>query len=463
MSPRASIVAASQIIAHTPDLIAMGSKPSRVIAKDPQIGLEIAENLRSAADAAAYLPNQIFIGAEPPRGLLNAGRPWWSELGEERREGSHGLFFEQSEFLEAMARVDRAGLVVVHGLPANDTRAPQRRVLDALPFGKAEPGSGPSLDVPITTGEGISMQVAWGYPGDEALSPPVVLENTAGKASGALALARALEKFGVDAGELDYVISCSEEAVGDRYQRGGGNLGKAIAESVGAVNASGFDVKDFCAAPIPALVVASALIESGVARTVAVAAGGSVPKLGMKFQGHLQLNMPVLEDCLGAVAVILRADGEGPRVRLDAVGKHPVAAGGSNQKIFEELIFAPLDHLGIKAGDIDAFGTELHNPELTEPQGSGDVPLRNYKMIGALAARMGHIDRADIDDFLGSRAFAGFAPTQGHIASAVCLLPYVRECFEKGTMSRVQLIAKASLFLGKMSGLSDGASLILEV
>ena len=66
--------------------------------------------------------------------------------------------------------------------------------------------------------------------------------------------------------ELEYAIGCGEEAVGDRYQRGGGNLGKAIAEQAGCSNASGSDVKAFCAGPIHALVVA------GVARL-----GGRLP------------------------------------------------------------------------------------------------------------------------------------------------------------------------------------------
>jgi hypothetical protein len=173
--------------------------------------------------------------------------------------------------------------------------------------------------------------------------------------------------------------------------------------------------------------------------------------------------MPVLEDCLGAVAVLLRRGASGPAVRLDAVGKHSVAAGGTNQQIFEELVFRPLEEAGLKVTDVGAFGTELHNPELTEPQGSGDVPLRNYKMIAALAARKKHIDRSEIDQFLAQRSFAGFAPTQGHIASGICLVPHVLSQMAAGQLSRAQLVAKASLFLGKMSSLSDGASVLLEV
>ena len=84
-------------------------------------------------------------------------------------------------------------------------------------------------------------------------------------------------------------------------------------------------------------------------------------------------------------------------------------------------------------------------------------------MIAAMAVRGQHIGRSAIDSFLSARAFAGFAPTQGHIASGVCVLPHVLAEMRAGRMSRAQLVAKASLFLGKMSGLSDGASVIVEV
>ena len=50
---------------------------------------------------------------------------------------------------------------------------------------------------------------------------------------------------------------------------------------------------------------ARVLIQSGVAKKVAVVAGGSLAKLGMKFESHLKKNMPVLEDVLGSFAVIL--------------------------------------------------------------------------------------------------------------------------------------------------------------
>jgi betaine reductase len=155
-------------------------------------------------------------------------------------------------------------------------------------------------------------------------------------------------------------------------------------------------------------------------------------------------------------------DGRSPRVRLDSVGVHPVSAGSSNPKIMEALSIAPLDRLGMGMLDVDDYATELHNPEITEPQGSGNVPERNYKTLAALAVRRGDLDRADMGDFVERRGMPGFAPTQGHIASALCYVPHARARLMNGSARRVQLIAKGSLFLGRMSEQSDGMSVLLE-
>ena len=114
--------------------------------------------------------------------------------------------------------------------------------------------------------------------------------------------------------------------------------------SAACAEASGADVKNFCAAPVPALVVASALVSAGVFERVAVVAGGSLAKLGMKFQGHLKNDLPVLEDVLGGAAALVerRRRQRPPQVRLDGVGRHPVAAGGSQPPDHGALALEPL-------------------------------------------------------------------------------------------------------------------------
>ncbi|HEV2723106.1 MAG TPA: DUF5940 domain-containing protein, partial [Thermoleophilaceae bacterium] len=214
------------------------------------------------------------------------------------------------------------------------------------------------------------------------LSAHVLIDNLAAKATASLAMVHLLERSGIDPASVDYVIGCGEEAIGDRYQRGGGNLAKAVAEVAGLTEASGADVKNFCAAFVPALVMASSLVGAGVFQRVAIIAGGSLAKLGMKFQGHLAKDLPVLEDVLGGTA--------------------------------------------------------------------------------ALGARRGDFAREEIEEFVRTRGMPGFAPTQGHIASALCYLPHARARLCSGHARRVQLIAKGSLFLGRMSEQSDGMSVMLE-
>ncbi len=120
-----------------------------------------------------------------------------------------------------------------------------------------------------------------GHAVDEALSAHILLENLACKAGGLLALLHLLKKAGMRSDEVDFVIECSEEAAGDLNQRGGGNFAKSIAEIAGCINASGFDIRAFCAGPVAALITGASLVASGVHKNVVVLAGGAVPKLFM--------------------------------------------------------------------------------------------------------------------------------------------------------------------------------------
>jgi betaine reductase len=144
------------------------------------------------------------------------------------------------------------------------------------------------------------------------------------------------------------------------------------------------------------------------------------------------------------------------------VGRHRVAAGGSNQQIMEALAVEPLVRHGMSLTTVDDYATELHNPEVTETAGSGNVPDRNYRTIAALAIRRGDIAREDLDRFVRERGMTGFAPTQGHLASALCYLPHALRRITSGAAERAMLIAKGSLFLGRMCQLSDGMSVLLE-
>jgi betaine reductase len=126
------------------------------------------------------------------------------------------------------------------------------------------------------------------------------------------------------------------------------------------------------------------------------------------------------------------------------------------------LIVKPLDRLGLKMTDVDKYATEMHNPEVTLPAGSGNTPLTNYKIMGALAAIRKEIDRTAIDTFVRERGMPGFSPTQGHIPAAVPFLGHALEEMRQKRLKYAMFVAKGSLFLGRMSQLSDGLSFLLE-
>lgn len=463
---------AASVLAHAPGLARHGSKPARELAGAPDVATRFLNSLRGFDEAVGYPAHQAFLGRVHPRDL--PPRPWvGTTLPGAERAAPAGEIIPEEELLGLMALVDGFGLITLDPAVAEDAAArlaahPLAKGLDlagvTASAGDAAQAAGEPGALALHLGDGSQAgAVRTAHEGDESLAASVLLENLASKATGLLALQHLLDRTGAEPGSIDYVIGCGEEAVGDRYQRGGGNLAKAIAEQAGLSEASGADVKNFCAAPIPALVMAASLVQAGVVGSVAVVAGGSLPKLGMKFQGHLDHDLPVLEDVLGGTAALVTADdGRSPRVRLDAVGRHTVGAGSANPQIVTSLGVEPLERVGLGMTDVDDYATELHNPEITEPQGSGDVATRNYRTLAALAAQRGEIDREAIDRFTAERGMPGFAPTQGHLASALCYLPHVLDRLTTGGAQRSLLLAKGSLFLGRMSHGSDGMSVLLE-
>jgi betaine reductase len=183
----------------------------------------------------------------------------------------------------------------------------------------------------------------------------------------------------------------------------------------------------------------------------------------MKFLYHIEKRMPVLEDMLAAVAVwIGRDDGKSPLINLRSVGRHPVSAGASLDQQLKTLVLEPLDRLKIEPLFIDKFVTELHNPEITLAANGGDVAERNYRMLGAVLTKAGKFARAEIPAFIKEKGLPGFAPTQGHIASALAYMPHAVQGLTHGQFHNCFLFARASLFLGQMTQLSDGMSVLLE-
>jgi betaine reductase len=298
---------------------------------------------------------------------------------------------------------------------------------------------------------------------DDSLKAHVLLENMFAKASGALVMHHLFRRANLKPEEVDFILSCSEEAVGDRYNRGGGSLSKAIGEMCHCMNATGHDIKAFCAAPLHALLDAASMVEAGIFKNVVVVGGGCLAKIGMKYSGHLKHQMPILEDVLAGIAfAVTKDDGVNPVIRLDCVGKHDIGAASNQEAIMRSLVVKPLSKIGKKMMEIDRYATEMHNPEVTLPAGSGNTPYTNYKLMGALAAMAKEIDPGSIEEFVKKKGMPGFSPTQGHVPAAVPFLGHALEAMRRGEMNTTLFVAKGSLFLGRMSQLSDGMSLLLE-
>jgi glycine/sarcosine/betaine reductase complex component C subunit beta len=463
-------------LAHTPGLVRYGSKPRRDIARDATIAKAITAHLRSYEAAAAYPPNRAFLGHMHPDTLASIPQPWFTSAAPGTRWGAHGEIMPEEEFYGVLKICDAFDLVHLKAGFVEEARAalathPLLTPTDLERLGTGFPeahiitqcgGSPPALPLYLRNGRLIGcMQAA--HEEDAALAADVLLENLTCKASAVMAMRTLLVQEQLDPLALPYVLNSGEEAVGDRYQRGGGNLAKAVAEMCGCQAATGVDIKGFCCGPVHALTVAGSLVSARVFSQVAVVGGCALAKLGMKYRGHLQHDQPILEDVLAAVAIVVSADdGVSPRLRLDALGRHTVAAGSSQKAIFEHLVSQPLERLGLHFTDVDKYATELHNPEVTEPAGSGNVPQLNYRVIAGLAAMRKEITPAQVPAFVATHGMPGFAPTQGHIASAVPFLGHAVDGLRDGSLQRVMLLAKGSLFLGRMTQMADGMSFLLE-
>lgn len=437
--------------------------------------LNLPNHIQSYDEACRYAPNLVYIGAMEPENLRQTKVPFSENLEKDTvRFGSFGEIMPEDEFIALMSICDVFDLIWLE----ENFRSEVKVKIDAHAFldefQKQRLGKGYSLSeieneikehhaLPLYYGNKIAACVRTAHDTDENLFAHVMLENLACKASGVLSLLHLIKNSGMNPADIDYVIECSEEAVGDMNQRGGGNMAKAVAEIANCTNATGCDVRGFCAGPTSALINAAGLIYAGVHKNIAVVAGGSIPKLYMNAREHVKKNMKALENCIGSFGVLLAEDdGTMPVIRLDSVGKHSVGDGASPQAVATALILKPLEKLGLKIIDVDKYAPELHTPEITVPAGAGDVPEANYKMISALAVMKGQVERSQMNAFIEKIGMIGFAPTQGHIPSGVPFIGHAVKKIQQGLMQRVMIIGKGSLFLGRITNLMDGASFLIE-
>ncbi len=109
---------------------------------------------------------------------------------------------------------------------------------------------------------------------------------------------------------------------------------------------------------------------------------------------------------------------------------------------------------------VDKISTELHNPEVTVPQGSGS-PLNNYKLLAALAVMRGDIKREETQRLHRSEGHARFLAPPRATCRRRCLTwampprPWPRARWKRPAH------AKGCLFWGHVPAF-DGMSNLME-
>ena len=471
------ILGNSYIMAFAPDMVIHNGTTQtteRTVNPNSEYLKEIKNHLRTFEQVVGYLPNQAYIGNVTPDELNNYEMPWFDKLKEgATKEGKFGEIMPQDEFIALMQICDVFDLIKLEKQFTVETKEKLMnhplfddnllsRIKEGEDFEVIKKYVDEEHAEPLYNYGNLVGCVKRAHDIDLNLSGHVMLENLVSKASNVLALLNLISKNNIKKEEIEYIIECSEEACGDMNQRGGGNFAKACAEVAGFVNATGSDTRGFCAGPTHAIIEAAALVKAGVYKKVVVSAGGSTAKLGMNGKDHIKKGLPVLEDTIGGFAVLIgENDGINPEINLDLVGRHTVGTGSSPQAVITSLV-SSLDKAGMKITDIDKYSVEMQNPEISKPAGAGDVPLANYKMIGALAVKRGDIDKKELAEFTQKHGMTGWAPTQGHIPSGVPYLGFCREDILSGKIKNAMIVGKGSLFLGRMTNLFDGVSFIIE-
>lgn len=471
------IKGAGYIMVHLPNIMMQqGTTITMEQIKNPDSSyLRIIDQfIRSFEQAVQYPPNQVYIGNVTPGELQELPRPWYENLIEKGREGRYGEIYPEDEFYAALKISDSFQLVELEEIFAQRMRTVMaaKNIFSDKQLAILERTShGSRIQELVEAGQAAGLYlnrqlvgcVREAHDTDPNLSAGVIFENLVAKASGALAIINLLQKNKLDPEMVDYIIETSEEAIGDMNQRGGGNLAKAAGEVAGCRQATGVDMRAFCAGPAHGIIAAAGLVQSGIYKNVVVMGGGSSAKLGMNSRDHTAKGMPVLEDLAAGFAILISAnDGVNPIIRSDIIGRHKISSGSSPQAVIQSIIVDPLEAHGLKLSDVDVYAPELQNAEITAPAGAGDVPLANYKMIAAMAVKRGELNREAMNDFIARHGVTGFAPTQGHIPSGVPLLGYIRDSILGGNMQRAMVVGKGSLFLGRMTDLFDGVSFIIE-
>ena len=465
-------------LVHTPDMVLHNGTTQTtemIVNPDSEYLKELPSHIRSYEQAVAYYPNQAYIGNITPDELAKIPMPWnEQECPLTSRYGKFGQIMPQEEFILLMQACDVFDLVELDSefVAANRDKLAANEIIDDSIMARIKEGVSAEKVKDLVENEHaeglyhlgkLVGAVKRAHDIDVNLSAHVMHENIVSKASNVVGILHAVKNAGIAKEDVEYVIDCSEEACGDMNQRGGGNFAKSVAEIAGLVNASGADIRGFCAAPAHTMIEAASLVTAGAYKTVVVTAGGCTAKLGMNGKDHVKKGLPILEDMLGAFAIVLgENDGVNPEINLNLLGRHTVGTSSGPQDVTTALVFKPLEKGELKVTDIDKYAGELHNSDILKPAGGGDPALQFFKVVAATAVKRGELEKADIPSFPVKHGMVGWAPTQGHIPSGVPFVGFAREDILSGKIKNAMIVGKGSLFLGRMTNLFDGVSFVIQ-
>ena len=465
-------------LVHTPDMVLHNGTTQTtemIVNPDSEYLKELPSHIRSYEQAVAYYPNQAYIGNITPDELAKIPMPWnEQECPLTSRYGKFGQIMPQEEFILLMQACDVFDLVELDSefVAANRDKLAANEIIDDSIMARIKEGVSAEKVKDLVENEHaeglyhlgkLVGAVKRAHDIDVNLSAHVMHENIVSKASNVVGILHAIKNAGIAKEDVEYVIDCSEEACGDMNQRGGGNFAKSVAEIAGLVNASGADIRGFCAAPAHTMIEAASLVTAGAYKTVVVTAGGCTAKLGMNGKDHVKKGLPILEDMLGAFAIVLgENDGVNPEINLNILGSNTVGTSSGPQDVTTALVFKPLEKGELKVTDIDKYAGELHNSDILKPAGGGDPALQFFKVVAATAVKRGELEKADIPSFPVKHGMVGWAPTQGHIPSGVPFVGFAREDILSGKIKNAMIVGKGSLFLGRMTNLFDGVSFVIQ-
>ena len=294
--PNAAVKATSYSLNHTPELaLYYGNTPfvEREAHPDSEFLSALPDHVQGYEECSRYAPNLVYIGAMGPEVLEDKEQPWYQKLEPSVvRYGKYGEIMPEDETLGLLDICDVFDLVWLeksfaakvkeklakHPLMREDILARLEEGHDSV---EIEHEINKSAALPLYSEGKIVGCSRRGHEFDPNLTAYELLVNMMCKTSAVLSLLHLIKNSEMKPEDVDFVLECSEEAAGDMNQRGGGNFAKAIAEIAGCSNASGCDIRGFCAAPVNAVIAGASMVAAGTRKNVAVIAGGAIPKLYM--------------------------------------------------------------------------------------------------------------------------------------------------------------------------------------